>query len=110
MGPGLRRDDVRGEYAASKHLEIFAMLPLRNFRLEPFNLGILDVDVIVDELFSERPAEKRIVVERKHRLTQRLRQQRRLGLIGRVGGGAGIKLAVDTVEARENLRSHVEIG
>src|SRR6266481_10050151 len=34
----------------SKHLEIFAMLPVRHFRLETLDLGILDVHVVIDEL------------------------------------------------------------
>ena len=38
----------------SKHLEIFALLPLRDFGLEAFDLGVLDVDVIVDERGTER--------------------------------------------------------
>src|SRR5437868_3544416 len=75
-----------------EHLEIFAMLPFRHLGLETFDLGVLDVDVIVDEFFSERAAEERIVVECGDRLAQRLRQQHRPGLIRCVGGGAGIEL------------------
>ena len=84
--------------APSKHLEIFAMLPFGHFRLEAVDLGILDVDVIVDEFRAELLAEERIVLQRGDRLAQGLRQRRRLGLVGRVGGRAGIELAVDAVE------------
>src|SRR2546423_14186518 len=51
----------------SEHLEIFAMLPVRDLGLKTFDLGVLDVDVIVDETRTERPAKERIIVERKHR-------------------------------------------
>ena len=49
----------------SKHLEIFALLPVRHLGLEALDLGVLDVDVVVDEFRAERLAEKRIVLERR---------------------------------------------
>ena len=67
------------------------------------------MDVIVDELRAQRVAEKRIVLQREHRLAQRLRQQRGLRLIGRVRRRPGIEPAIDAIQARENLRGHVEI-
>ena len=72
-------DELRDRRQPSKHLEIFAMLPVGNLRLKPLDLGVLDVNVIVDELGAERAAEKRIVVEREHRFAQTFRQQCRLG-------------------------------
>ena len=82
-----------------KHLEIFALFPVRDFGLEAFDLGVLDVDVIVDELRAQRVAEKRIVLQREHRLAQCLRQQRGLRLIGRVRRRAGIEGAIDAVQS-----------
>src|SRR4051794_11909573 len=38
----------------SKHLEIFAMLPVRHFRLKTLDLGVLDMDVVVHELGPQR--------------------------------------------------------
>jgi hypothetical protein len=55
----------------SKHLEIFTLFPVRDFGLEAFDFGVLDVDVIVDEFRTQRLAEERIVVEREHRFAQR---------------------------------------
>ena len=39
----------------SKHLEIFAVLPLGNLRLKALDLGGFDVDVVVDALRVSRP-------------------------------------------------------
>jgi hypothetical protein len=52
----------------SKHLEIFALFPVRDFGLETLDLGVLDANVIVDELRAQRVAEKRIVLQREYRL------------------------------------------
>ena len=46
----------------SKHLEIFAVLPVGHFRLEALDLGVLDMHVIVDELRTERVAEERVLL------------------------------------------------
>jgi len=45
----------------SKHLKIFTLLPLSDFRLEAFNLGVLAEDVLMDELFAECFSEESIV-------------------------------------------------
>jgi hypothetical protein len=54
----------KGEGSAppSKHLEIFAVLPIRHFGLEAIDLGVLDVDVIIHELAAQRLAKERIVL------------------------------------------------
>src|ERR1700684_3594691 len=83
----------------SKHLEIFAMLPVRHFGLEALDLRLLDVHVVIDEAGAERFAEEWIGVECGDSLLQRFRQKICLGLVRRIGGRAGIKLAVDAVEA-----------
>ena len=41
------------------------MFPLRNLGLEPLDLGILDVHVVIDELRAERAAEEWVVVQRE---------------------------------------------
>jgi hypothetical protein len=58
----------------SKHLEIFAVFPVRDLGLEALDLGVLDVDVVIDKAGAERLAEERIVLQRRHRLLQRLGQ------------------------------------
>src|SRR5689334_23153540 len=50
---------------ALEHLEIFAMLPVRDFGLETLDLHLLDVHVIVDEARAERSSEEWIGVERR---------------------------------------------
>ena len=60
--------------APSKHLEIFALLPVRHFGLEALDLGVLDVDVIIDELGAERLAEEWIFFQRDDGFPERLRQ------------------------------------
>src|ERR1700681_1955995 len=48
--------------ALSNHLEIFALLPFRDFGLKALDLGVLDVDVVVDEASAQRLAEEGIVL------------------------------------------------
>src|SRR6185312_4921046 len=94
----------------SKHLEILTLLPVRDLGLETLDLGGLDVNVIVHERCPELLTEERIVAQRRHRLPQRFRQQLGARLVGRIRRQRRIELAVDAVEAGEDLRSHVEIG
>ena len=68
------------------------------------------MDVVVDEPRAEGIAEKPIVFQRQHRFAKRLRQRRGLRLIRRVGGGTGIERPIDTVQSRQDLGGHVEIG
>src|SRR6267378_1638812 len=93
----------------SKRFEILTMLPVGDLGVEALDLGVLDVDVVVDELLPQRLPEKCVVTQGRHRLAQAFRQQVRLGLVGRIGGRPGIELAIDAVEAGENLLGHVEI-
>src|SRR4051794_20160004 len=58
----------------SKDLEIFAMLPVGHFGLEALDLGILDVNVIIDKPGAERIAKEVILLQRRHRLGKRLWQ------------------------------------
>src|SRR5258706_1101879 len=95
--------------SASEHFEVFALLPLGDFRLESLDFRVLDVDVVVDELSAQRFAEEGIVPERKHRLTQRGRQKARLRLVGRIGRRSRIERPVDSVQTREELRGHVKV-
>jgi hypothetical protein len=72
---GLNRPDLNdGEGALrrrrlSKHLEIFALFPVRHLGLEALDLGVLDVDVVVDKARPEGVAEEGILVQRIHRFT-----------------------------------------
>ncbi len=50
--------EVESDY--SKHLEIFALFPFRYFRLEALDFGVLDVDVVVDKLRTQRLAKESI--------------------------------------------------
>ncbi len=53
-----------------KHLEIFALFPVRHFGLEALDLGVLDVDVVVDKARAQRVAEERIVLQRNPRASR----------------------------------------
>ena len=46
------------ERRPSKHLEIFAVLPVRYLGLKPLDLGVLDVNVIIDEFRAQRLPEE----------------------------------------------------
>src|SRR5262245_64888269 len=94
----------------SIQLEIFALLPLGHFELEAIDLGLFDRRIVVNEAVAEAGTKARARAERIERLVERLRQQLRLGLVRRVGGGPGIELAGDAVEPGDDLRGHVEIG
>ena len=96
--PGMTSREAAVPDALSKHLEIFAVLPVRRFGLKPLDLGVLDVDVIIHELRPQRLPEERIVLQRKHRLAQALRQQRSLGFVRCIGLWPRIELAIDTVQ------------
>ena len=52
---------IARDIGLSKYLKIFSLLPFSNFRLEAFNLGALDEDVLIDELFAERFSEESII-------------------------------------------------
>ena len=79
----------------SKHLEIFAVFPVRHLGLEALEFGALDVNVVIDKAGAERLAEKRIVLERDHRFPQALRQERGFRFVRRIGGRTGIERAID---------------
>jgi hypothetical protein len=51
---------MASDIGLSEHLKIFTLLPLSDFRLETFNLGVLDEDVVIDELFVESFSEESI--------------------------------------------------
>ena len=74
------------ETLSSKHFEIFALFPVRHLGLEALDLGVLDVDVIVDKARAERVAEERIVLQRVDGFPQCSGQSCGLRLIRRVGG------------------------
>jgi hypothetical protein len=61
-------DELRVRSHISKHLEIFALFPVRDFGLEALDFRVLDVDVIVDEFRAQRVAEKWIILQREYRL------------------------------------------
>ena len=48
------------------------VLPVGDLRLKAFDLGVLDVDVIVDELRAEFLADERVLVQGIDRLAQTL--------------------------------------
>src|SRR5438876_3650079 len=96
--PGMTSREAAVPDALSKHLEIFAMLPVRHLGLKPLDLRVLDMNVIIHELRPQRLPEERIVLQRKHRLAQALRQQRSLGFVRCIGRWPRIELAIDTVQ------------
>src|SRR5215471_8831681 len=93
-----------------KQLEIFPLLPLGDLRLVARDLGVLDPQVIVDEIAAEAIGEATVVAQRAQCLLEALRQLHRLCLVGRVGRRTGIEHALHAVETGEDLRGHVEIG
>src|SRR5258706_276181 len=99
---------ARGEWY-SEQLEIFALLPLRHLEVEAGELGLLDVREIIDEGVAETGAEARARAQRRDRLAERPRQQRRRVVVGRLGRLAGIEASGDAVEPGDDLRGHVEI-
>src|SRR5205085_7865094 len=107
MDSGLVSLRSRPGMTHSKHLEILALFPVRDVGLKTLDLGVLDVDVVIDEFRAQAVAEKRIVLQRRYRLAQGFWQQRRGGLVRRIRRRPGIEGAIDAVEAGENLRGHV---
>ena len=71
----------------------------RLFFFEALALGVLDMGVVIDESGAECRPEGLVGAQRSHRFAQRLRQQCRSRLIGRVGRRAGIELPRDAVKA-----------
>src|SRR5450631_3243391 len=51
----------RNDAQISKHLEIFALFPVRHFGLEALDFGVLDMNVVVDKSRAQRLAKERIV-------------------------------------------------
>src|SRR5215467_15346555 len=81
----------------SEQLEIFLLLPLGDLGVVARELGLLDGQVIVDELPTEGIGEAAILAQRRQRLFERLGQERRLGLIGRIRRRSRIELAREPV-------------
>src|SRR5580692_4842048 len=93
----------------SKHLEIFALLPVRDFGLEAFELRVLDVVIVIDKACAELFAEETIGLQRVECLAQRFRECGRLRFVRRIGRRRRLGCAIDAIEARQNLRGRVKI-
>ena len=57
-------DVAFGHRMGSEHLEIFALLPLRNFGLEARDLGVLDRQEVVDEAGAQVFAKEGVPAQR----------------------------------------------
>src|SRR5262249_40263642 len=77
-----------------EQLEIFPLLPLRDLRVVAGDLGLLDAQIVVDEIFAEAGGEAGILAQRGERLLEAFRQMRRLDFVRRVRRRAGIGNAV----------------
>src|SRR5262245_22558098 len=60
-----------------KQLEIFPLLPFRDFRLVARDFGLLDAQVVVDEIFAKAGGEAGIRAQRGERLLETFRQMPR---------------------------------
>src|ERR1700745_3253772 len=67
-----------------KQLEILSLLPLRDLRLVAGDLGLLDAQIVVDEIFAEAGGETGILAQRGERLLEAFRQMRCLDFVRRV--------------------------
>ena len=101
---------VRSAHGQPKQREVLALLPVADVQIEAVDLGLFQLEIIIDEEVAEARAQRLVVAEGGQRLGQRARQRRRLGFIGRVGRRAGIERAVEPVQPAHDLARHVEVG
>src|SRR5262249_48174183 len=78
------REPEADAFNCLKQLEIFPLLPLGDLRVVARDLGLLDAQVVVDEIFAEAGGEAGILAQRGERLLEAFRQMRRLDFVGRV--------------------------
>src|SRR5215217_123206 len=90
--------------------KVLALLPVADFEVEAVDLGLLQLEIVVDEEVTEARAQRLVVTKGRQRLAERAWQGRRFGLIGRVGGRAGIELAVEAIQAAHDLARHIKVG
>src|SRR5439155_7097509 len=81
-----------------EQLEIFALLPFRDFGLVARDLGFLDAQIIIDETAAEPVGKAVVVAQRTQRLVEILRQRQRLRLVGSVRRWARLQHALYAVE------------
>ena len=108
---GGRQRFIRGfERTALEHLEVLAMLPIGHVRKEAGNFEFLQRDNVIDEIAAHFLAEERAGLERAHRVHQRPRQYRTIGVgVGIDGRRAGIERLLDTVQARDQVGRQVQV-
>src|SRR5688500_5370252 len=104
----------------SKKVEVFIVLPggrllrahpvLVQPGLEAAQLAALELYVIADEQVAELLAEQRVLVQRVERLVQAPGQHRPVGGVRLVVARPGLQLALDAVQAADELRGDVEVG
>src|SRR6266851_7262574 len=94
---------------SSEDLEVFALLPFRDFEFETRYLGFLDQRIVIDERAAESGAQALVFAQCRDGFGERVRQHWRRRFIRRVGRRPRIELALDPVEARENLRRHIKV-
>src|SRR5687768_14101977 len=106
----------------SKKVEVFILFPcggvlarpgqavLAEELVEAAELAALQGEKIVDEHVAELAAEKRVPVEGIERVAQARRQHRALGRVRLVVARPGLQLALDAIQAGDDLRGEIEVG
>src|SRR5262245_15243998 len=97
------REAVGERLCRLEQLEIFPLLPIRDLRVVAGDLGLLDAQVIVDEIFAEAGGKAGILAQRGEGLLEAFRQMRCLDFVGGVRRRAGIKRSLHAVEAGDDL-------
>src|SRR5262249_22845996 len=92
-----------------EQLEIFPLLPLRDLRVVAGDLGLLDAQIVVDEIFAEAGGEAGILAQRGERLLEAFRQMRRLDFVRRVRRRAALAHRLPALAPRDGVRGHLEI-
>src|SRR5215216_6215455 len=75
--------------------KVLPLLPVADFQIEAVDLGLLQLEIVVDEEIAETRPQGLVLAKGRQRLAERARQGRRFGLVRGVGRRAGIELAVE---------------
>src|SRR5437660_7857579 len=92
-----------------EQLEIFLLLPVAHFGLIAGDLGLLDAQIVVDEILAEAGRKEVVRAQCRERLFKSFWKKLRRHLVGRVGRWSRLKLARDAVAPGDDLCGHVEI-
>src|SRR5436853_3737479 len=94
-------------YYKLEQLEIFLLLPVAHFGLIAGDLGLLDAQIVIDEILAEAGRKEVVRAQRRERLFKSFWKKLRRRLVGRVGRRSGVELARDAVAPGGDLRGHI---